>query len=304
MELRHLRYFVAVADELHFTRAALKLGIAQPALTQQIKALERELEVRLFARSGRGVILTSAGEAFRTEAKSILLQVGAATRTARAAAYGLQGRLSIGFTESASFHPMVTESFRAFRAAYPDVELDLQEGHSPALFEALGKQILDFAFARPPFPTDRAVQFDILAQEQMVAAVPSDHALAGKAQISLRDLAGERFVLYPRTVRPGLSDQVVEACQKAGFEPQIAQETPQLSSTINLVAAGMGVSVVPETMRQIRPREVAYLPIGDMPLKAYLGLAARKADASPIAVNYLAVLGRSEGFGGQGAQGL
>jgi DNA-binding transcriptional LysR family regulator len=293
MELRHLRYFVAVADELHVTRAASKLGIAQPALTQQIKALERELEVDLFARSGRGVVLSSAGQAFLPEAKAILAKVVGATRTARDAALGRHGRLSIGFTESASFHPLVTEAFRAFRTAYPQVELALQEGHSPALIDALGKGLLDFAFVRPPFPSDQDVRFDILAEEQMMAAVPMDHPLAARMRIALGDLARERFVLYPRTVRPGLSDSVLAACRQAGFEPLVVQETPQLSSTINLVAAGMGVSIVPETMRQVRHETVGYRAVEDLKLKAFLGLAARLENPSPIAANFRSVLERA-----------
>jgi len=291
MELRHLRYFVAVADELHVTRAASRLGIAQPALTQQIKSLERELQVNLFARSGRGVTLTSAGEAFLLEARAILAHVAAATVKARDAALGLRGRLSIGFTESASFHPLVTQSFQAFRLACPEVELHLQEGHSPGLIEALTRGTLDFAFVRPPFPLDPEVQFDILAEEQMMAAVPLDHRLAAKTQIVLADLSEERFVLYPRAVRPGLSDSVVAACQKSGFEPMVVQETPQLSSTINLIAAGMGISVVPETMRQVRHETVSYRPVADLELKAYLGLAGRRDNPSPIAANFRSVLG-------------
>jgi len=292
MELRHLRYFAAVAEELHFTRAAAKLGIAQPPLTQQIKALERELGVDLFVRAGRGVSLTSAGTAFLADAKIILAHVAAASLRARDASRGRVGRLGVGFTESASFHPLVTEAFRGFRAAYPDVQLDLSEGHSPTLIAALEDGSLDLAFVRPPFTPSRRIAYEVLAEEAMAAALPIDHRLAGRQSLRLQELAEERFVLYPRTVRPGLADEVVNACRRAGFEPAVGQETPQLSSTINLVAAGLGVSIVPEGMRQVRPQAVRYLPIEDLDLCAYLAVARRVADPSALSGNFVALLRR------------
>ena len=289
MELRHLRYFVAVADEMHFTRAAAKLGIAQPPLTQQIQALQHELGVKLFERSGRGVALTDAGRAFLGEARSILAQVAAAVGKAKDAARGLVGRLQVGFTESASFHPLVTETLRTFQTVYPEVELRLREEPSTSLVSALGAGDLDLAFVRPPYPTHPSVQFELLAEEEMVAAVPADHPLAKRERLRLEDLSTERFILYPRAVRPGLSDEILEACRRRGFEPHVAQEAPQLSSTINLVATGMGVSIVPEGMRQVRPQAVCYLPIADLPVKASLGLAGMLHSSSPMVANFYRV---------------
>jgi DNA-binding transcriptional LysR family regulator len=290
MELRHLRYFIAVAEERHVTRAAARLGIAQPPLTQQIKALERELGVPLFMRAGRGVALTAAGEAFLDDARAILAQAASAARKARDTAQGLRGRLKVGFTESASFHPLVAESFRAFRGVYPEVELMLREGPSTELISAIGAGALDVAFVRPPLPASDAVTFEILAEEAMIAALPTSHRLCGRDSLDLRDLADERFILYPRATRPGLTDAVVEACRQAGFDPNVVQEAPQLSSTINMVAAGMGLSIVPDCLKQVRPQDVRFLPIRDLALKARLGLALRASDPSPLAQNLRAAV--------------
>jgi DNA-binding transcriptional LysR family regulator len=290
MELRHLRYFVAVAEELHVTRAAARLGIAQPPLTQQIKALEQELGVLLFDRSGRGVTLTSAGLSFLDDARRILAQVAQAGVRARDAAVGRLGRLRVGFTESASFHPLVTRAFRAFQAAYPEVELSLIEQPSTELVAALAAEALDCAFVRPPFPSKRQVAFETVAEEAMVAALPVDHPLADRQALHLADLREEHFILYPRRVRPGLADAVIEACRRSGFEPNIGQEAPQLSSTINLVAAGMGVSIVPESMSQARAQAVRYLPVSDLDVKASLGLACRAMPEEAILLNFLALI--------------
>jgi DNA-binding transcriptional LysR family regulator len=290
MELRHLRYFVVVAEEMHITRAAARLGIAQPSLTQQMKALERELGARLFEKSGRGIALTNAGATFVEDARVLLAQAHGAVRRAKDASAGLLGRLNVGFTESASFHPLVTEAFQIFRAAYPAVALDLREGHSPNLIAALIDGSLDLAFIRPPFPSDAKLESQFLAEEEMLAVMPRDHPLASRERIRLLELANERFVLYPRVVRPGLADIVIEACRSAGFQPQIVQKTPQLSSTINLVAAGMGISVVPAGLREVRSSAVRYLPIEDLSIKAQLGLLGRKADPSPLVRNFRGTL--------------
>jgi len=290
VELRHLRYFAAVADELHLTRAAAKLGIAQPPLTQQIKSLERELGVALLRRSGRGIVLTNAGLVFLGEAKFILERVSTASRNAKDAGLGLVGRLSVGFTESASFHPLVTEALQNFQRAYPSVELSLREAPSTDLVSALATGDLDLAFVRPPNPTHPAVSTEHLADEAMVAALPAGHPLAGRKSLTLADLGNERFILYPRTIRPGLSDEIVEACRNCGFEPKVVQEAPQLSSTINLVATGMGISIVPEGMRHVRPRDVQYLHVKSLRVKARLALAARTQDPSPLTANFRKIL--------------
>jgi DNA-binding transcriptional LysR family regulator len=286
MELRHLRYFCAAAEEMHIRRAAQRLGIAQPPLTQQIKALEAELGVKLFARSGRGVVLTEAGRIFQTEAKSILDRVERATALARQVASGDVGRLRVGFTESASFSPWLTKIFATFRLRWPGVELLLEESHTETQLEALQQGRLDAAFIRPPIRASGLIAFEALASEAMMVAVPLGHPLARRKSVVLADLADEPFIAYPRRHGAGLSDGVIAECRRAGFAPHIVQHAPQLSSTINLVAASVGIAIVPECMRHVRAESVAFIKLAGCELRAHLGLAYHKGDR-PKAVGNL-----------------
>lgn len=280
MELRHLRYFCVAAEEMHIRRAAERLGIAQPPLTQQIKALEAELGVALFSRVGRGVVLTEAGRTFLAEAKSILAQVERAALLTRQVAGGHVGRLRIGFTESASFSPVLTRTFAAFRTQWPGVELVLEEAHTEIQVERLRRGELDAGFIRPPIPAGSPIEFEALASDPMMVAVPLGHALARKTSIALKTLAHESFIGYARRQGTGLSDAVIAACRRAGFEPKIAQQAPQLSSTINLVAASVGIAIVPARMRHVRPESVAFVKLSDVDLRAQLGIAYVRSDRS------------------------
>src|SRR5438270_10714814 len=222
MELRHLRYFVAVAEEGHVTRAAERLGIQQPPLSQQIRALETELEVQLFRRKPRGVELTQAGEALLAEARGILDRVEHATAATRRTARGEAGRIGLGFTSSASFHPLVPQVIREYRQAHPLVALSLEESGTGELVEALQAERLDAAFVRSPIGEAPGIAVHSLLEETMVAAVPAGHALAGrtaKSSLGLAALAGETFILYRRPLGPGLYDAIIAACQRAGFSP-------------------------------------------------------------------------------------
>lgn len=288
MELRHLRYFLAVAEELNFTRAARRLNIAQPPLTQQIKALEAEIGVLLFDRSTYRIELTDAGRAFMVDVARILGDVRAAVLVAKRAARGTAGQVRVGFTESATFNPLVTSAFRAFRTACPDVEVSLEEHHSVELVSALREGRIDAAFVRPPLRRDEGLVLHVLGEEDMVVAVPSAHRLAAAAAVALGELEQETFILYPRSVRPGLADAVVGACEAAGFSPRVAQYAPQLSSTINLVAASLGISIVPESMQGMQPHAVAYLRIEGRPLQASLSVAHRMAERSPAVLAFIA----------------
>ena len=286
MELRHLRYFVAVAEALHVTRAAERLGIAQPPLTQQIRALERELGAALLVRAGRGIALTEAGRLFLGEARAILAHADAAAALARRAARGEAGRLRLGFTESASFEPLVTGAIRAFRARYPEVDLALEEQPSAALAERLRDKAIDLAFLRPPLPGGGSLTFTPLVEAPMLAALPAGHPLAARACIGLAELAADRFILYPRTVRPGLSDLVVEACRAAGFAPILGQEAPQLSATVNFVAAGFGIAIVPAAMRCLRPEGISYVALAPPVPMAVLGMAVGSGSPEPAIENF------------------
>src|SRR5947209_7645511 len=201
MELRHLRYFLAVAEEGHITRAAARLGIQQPPLSQQIHALERELEVQLFRRKPRGVELTSAGRALLDDARAILAQVEHARAATRRTARGEQGRIVVGFTSSAPFVPFVPRVIRAFRELYPLVALVLEETGTGEMVDALRNELIDAAFIRSPAPDPAGIEVHPLLEEAMVVALPAGHALAAapvSVPLPLAAFAGDTFILYRR----------------------------------------------------------------------------------------------------------
>ncbi|MGH6610064.1 MAG: LysR family transcriptional regulator [Burkholderiaceae bacterium] len=283
MELRHLRYFIAVAEERHMTRAAERLGIQQPPLSLQIRALERELDVQLFRRKPRGVELTDAGAVFFERALAILDQVERASATTRRTARGEQGRVVVGFTSSAPFHPFVPRVFRAFREMSPLVSLVLEESGSSELVQGLHNEELDAAFIRSPVADVVGLVVRPLLEEKMLVALPVGHTLAANghrnAALPLSALANETFILYKRPGGPGLYDTIIAACRSAGFSPRVGQEAPRIISTLNLVAAGLGVSVVPESLRRLQMDGVMYRRLLDTPqLKAPLILACRRGE--------------------------
>jgi DNA-binding transcriptional LysR family regulator len=295
MELRHLRYFVAVAEEGHVTRAAERLGIQQPPLSQQIQALERELDAQLFRRKPRGVELTPAGRALFDEARAILARADEAVAATKRAARGEAGRVGIGFTSSASFHPFVPRAIRAFREAHPLVALALEESGTTELVEALRAQAIDAAFVRSPVGESDDLFVRPLFEEPMVAALPSGHSLSGADDnLPLAALAGETFILYRRPVGPGLHDAIIAACDRAGFSPKIGQEAPRMLSTLSLVAAGLGVTVVPASMSRLEAEGVVYRPIDPKAeLTAPLNLAYRRDEISAAVRRFVALVQRS-----------
>ena len=287
MELRHLRYFVAVAEAGHVTRAAAQLGIRQPPLSQQIKALERELDAQLFHRLPRGVRLTDAGRALLGDARAILAQVDHALAATRRTARGEQGRISVGFTSSAPFHVFVPQLIRAFREAHPLVSLSLEESGTGELVDGLLDQRIDAAFIRSPVAAAAGLAVHSLLEEELIAALPADHALAASdgdaAALPLERLAAETFILYRRPVGPGLYDRIIAACHGAGFSPQIGQEAPRILSTLSFVAAGLGVSIVPASLRRLHMDGVAYRRLaGSRHLRAPLNLACRRGENSTV----------------------
>jgi len=291
MELRHLRYFVATAEAQHFTRAAERLGMAQPPLSQQIRQLEQEVGTPLFDRTGRGVALNDAGRAFLACTQDILQRAEAAVLTAQRAARGEVGELTLGFTESASFSGVVTELIRQYRQQYPDVEMTLSQGDSETLVAQLRSGAIDAAFVRPPFALDGGLAFTQLAQEPLMVALPLGHALARRKRLAPADLARERFILYSRKSGYGLSADIMAACRQHGLNPLIGQRAPQLSSAVNLVAAGMGVAIVPASLRHLRPDGVVYRPFAlDWP-QAVLGLAVRREGMGGRVRNLVALAG-------------
>jgi len=296
MELRHLRYFVAVAEESSFTRAARRLGIAQPPLSQQIRSLEDELGVQLFRRVPHGVELSDAGTALLPEARATVAQAERSVRIAKAAGTGETGRLRVGFTGSAAFHRIVPASLRGFRRSYPGVELALEELATTQLLGRLTAEQLDAAFIRIGRRTPDDVDLHPLSDEPMCVALPTGHRLARAHAVRLAALADESFIQFPRSAGASLFDEITDACRRAGFVPHAtpspAPVAPQLTSIANFVAAELGISIVPRSIAQIRVPGVRYLPITpakDAPI-ARLALALRRGKRAPAAANFLALV--------------
>jgi DNA-binding transcriptional LysR family regulator len=296
MELRHLRYFVAVAEHGHITRAAESLGIQQPPLSQQIKALEEELGVQLLRRRPRGVELTDAGAAFLERAQVILGEVDRAFASTRRTARGEEGRVVVGFTSSAPFHPFVPRVIRMFREASPHVALVLEESGSSELVHGLHTEIIDAAFIRSPVADVVGLLVQPLLDEKMLVALPTGHALATELSepVALAELAKHTFILYKRPGAPGLYDSIITACRGAGFSPRVGQEAPRIVSTLNLVAAGLGVSIVPESLRRLQMDGVVYRELADdARLTAPLILACRRGENSAAVQRFIDVVQRS-----------
>lgn len=293
MELRHLRYFLAVAEEGNFTRAAARIGIAQPPLSQQIQALERELGTALFVRSHHGATLTEAGLALRADARRVLADVEAAAETVQRVARGERGRLRVGFTASAAFNPVVPTLIRNFRRAWPDVDLVLQETNTAGLLRQLAEDQVDAAFIRPGRSTPPELALVHFPDEPMLIALPSAHRLAGRARLSLKALADEPFILFPRNFGSSLHDEILEACRRAGFVLHVRQEAPQMASIVNLVAAELGVSVVPRALAQVQLPGVRYLDIQGPAPVARLALASRPDPHLPIVLHHRLELARA-----------
>ncbi|MGB3301237.1 LysR substrate-binding domain-containing protein [Gordonia sp. (in: high G+C Gram-positive bacteria)] len=280
MELRHLRYFVAVAEELHFGRAALRLHIAQPPLSQQIKQLEGELGVTLLNRSTRKVELTDAGQRYLERAREILSSVDAAADEAGRVATGEVGRVSIGFTGSATYH-LLPAIARHLRAELPDIVLDLHgEMLTPQQAAALHDGTIDLGFLRPPIH-DRLLRYELVSTEPMLAVLPKAHPLAQRQFIEVADLADEIFITYSAFGRSVVFEVVIDACQRAGFTPNIQHEVGETATLIAFVAAGMGVALVPQSVRHMQITGAQYVPLGGEVPTVELALARRAEPPSP-----------------------
>src|ERR1700761_1806772 len=294
IDLRHLRLFVAVAEEGHITRAAERLGMQQPPLSQQIQALERELGVILFRRKPRGVEPTEAGQALLTDARAILAHIDHAFATTQRTARGEQGRIAIGFTSSAPFHPFVPRVIRAFREAYPLIALSLDEGGTIELIDDIRHERMDAAFIRTPVVDPAGITVNPLLEETMLVALPSSHSLAAsEGGLPLSALAAETFIVYRRRSGPGLYDAIFAACHAAGFSPVVGQEAPRIVSTLNLGAAGLGIAVVPASLARMQMDGVTYRALRGTPQpRAPLLLATRRGDTGAVVRRFLEVVKR------------
>ena len=272
MELRHIRYFLAVAEDGGFTRAADRIGIGQPPLSRQIRDLEAEVGALLFHRLAHGVELTEAGRAFRDAVSDMPARTAEAVRLAQRAARGETGVLGLGSIGSAVINPIVSTAVRSFRRAYPDVELRFEEATSGVLAAGLREGRLGAAIMRPTRADARDLRFHVLAQDVLMAALPAGHRLAaGAGPLALSELADETLIITPREIGAGMYDAVVDACRDAGFEPRFGQPAPQIATLLSLVAAEFGVSVIPSALRQLGVSGVVYRPLKDRTMAPTIG---------------------------------
>jgi DNA-binding transcriptional LysR family regulator len=314
MELRHLRYFIAVGENLHFGRAAEQLHISQPPLSRQIQQLEEELGVALFARTNRRVELTSAGRQLLAEAKPLLAQFENLKVQVGETAAGRLGKLAIGFISVADYH-VLPSLLREFQSRYPNVILNLREATTDMQLNALRDGDIDIGIVLAPL-ADAALQFRPLFKEELVAVLPSsdedirDSSFA-KA-ISVRELVEQPFVMFPRHSAPGLFDAIVETCGQAGFVPRIAQEAIQMQTIISLVSVGMGVALVPASLTNLGRAGVIYRPLKEKSPLVTTGLAWKNSNSSPtlraflelaeqlkLPANWQALLRRKNRFSGK-----
>lgn len=259
IELRHLRYLCAVAEELHFGRAAARLGLSQPPLSLQIRQLEEAAGARLFDRHSRRVALTDAGRALHDAARRILREVDAALVSARQAGAGEVGELRVAFAPTLMLSPLA-HVIRRYRARYPGVRVELRELPSAEQTAALLRGDLDVAFVRDA-ETDERLHVEPIAREALLIALSPDHPLAARSRVPLAALAGEPWVMFPRAIAPRLHEHVMQMCREAGFTPRVVQESRETYTTIGLVGAGVGVTVVPAAVERMGWEGVVYKPI-------------------------------------------
>ncbi|MFC7398216.1 LysR family transcriptional regulator [Chelatococcus sp. GCM10030263] len=279
MEYRHLKYFIAVAEELSFTRASARLRVAQPHLSREIRRLEEELEVPLFARDRRRVMLTAGGSAFLQSAYRILEETAEAVHTAKRAHRGQTGRVRIGFSTSAGLG-VLPHAVRRFRQEWPEIELALTEYNSDEQPDLIRGGALDAGLLYPPLRAEEGLSTETLVADPLLAALPQDHPLGNRQKIALEALADEPWIFFPRAVASRLHDEIIHACREAGFTPRVVQEALKLSTIASLVASGLGTCLVPITLARLRLPGTIYRPLVS-PLQVPLTLMHRRNDPNP-----------------------
>jgi DNA-binding transcriptional LysR family regulator len=289
LELRLVRSFVAVAEEEHFVRAARRLNITQPALSRQIQHLEREVGTALFTRVGRAARLTVAGQVFLEHARRLLATAEAAALAARRAGEGIVGQLVVGFVSPATY-TVLPAAFRAFRERAPEVALELRQLSSGAQAEALRKREIDVGLLHPPVEGAPLLGLRVVVDQPFVAALPARHPLAGERSIWPGALAGEPFVIFPRRTGPGLYDGILALCQGAGFSPRVVQEAEQMQTIVSLVAAEVGVALVPASIARSWRDGVAYLELEGTDVRATLAACWRLDTENPAVGTFLDLL--------------
>lgn len=273
MDIRRLQYFVAVAEEMNFSRAADRLFITQPGLSQQVRRLERELGATLFDRTTRNVALTDAGHVLLADARSVLNGIAAAKANVQRTVAGETGSLRVGFVSSSAL-TVVPLFVQRLKAQWPNVHIVLTEMTTERQLEALRSGELDIGLVREMEPTDELTSA-ALSTERLHIAIPSGHPIAAKESVLLEDLADQEFVVFPRDAAPKLFDHIDLLCTQAGFKLQIAQEALQFSTILGLVASGAGIGIVPESLLSLRLAGLTYLPIEDEGARSVLSITCR-----------------------------
>jgi len=297
MEIRHLRYFLAVAETGHITRAARQLGLQQPPLSQQIQALEVELGLSLFIRHAKGVTLTEAGLELQLAARALVGGMDQLVRRMAQFAAGRQGRLAVGFTSSAAAHRFTPHVLRACRSEYPDIELQITESNAAELIEALSEHRMHFAFLRVPVARPEGLAFETLLVEPSVLALPLDHPIARRYKplqvVPLQALRDEGLILVRRPGAPGLYANLLSCLLEANVPVRVVAEVERMMSNINLVASGTGISIVPASMKGAHAGSVVYRALPALPaLQAPITLAYRRESSGPVADRFLALVRR------------
>jgi DNA-binding transcriptional LysR family regulator len=293
MELRHLRYFVAVGEEEHYARASRRLGVAQPAISRQIQDLEDEVGFRLFDRLPRGVKLSAAGKVFLEDATRILQAVNEATARAARVARGQSGTLRVGFAENASWHGVVPDAFRHFREAHPNAELHLQPAASLEQLDAIRSGRLDAGFVNFMPKADRELdQFPVAIQHVELAA-PKRHPLTKLKKVRLRDLTDVPFIWFPRRANPAFHDRLMRECYRGGLKsPRIVQEGLNEATILSLVSTGLGTGWILGSARWRCPQTVSILSVVDLNVSVTLTLVWRKDNTSPLLARFIAEVER------------
>jgi DNA-binding transcriptional LysR family regulator len=292
-DFRQLRYFVAVAEELSFTRAAIRLHLSQPPLSQQIQSLEQDLGVRLLERNKRNVALTEPGKIFLEQARQILTKADEARSHVVAAAAGYSGTLRLAYTVSVSFHPALPQTLLRYRQIAPNVRLQLVEMYTEPQFTALLAGQIDVGFVRgePLHVQDaRGLRLRVIDREPLLLALPSGHPLAGRNSLRIIDVAGDAFISQPRDLAATLYDSLVKLATKAGFEPKIFQHAQHINGLLALVAAGLGLALVPASMRAVRLVGVSYVSLEDSDAYLLLAVACRADDDAPALRQFMSTV--------------
>jgi DNA-binding transcriptional LysR family regulator len=289
-DLRQLRYFVAVAEALSFTEAARRLHLSQPPLSQQIRALEQDLGVQLLERTKRRVALTEPGRQFLEEARKVLQQVETARSRAVGAAAGYSGRLRLAYPASVAFHPALPATVLRFSEAAPAVRLELTEMYTGAQYRALAAGEIDAGLvrSRPDGEPEQAeIDLLVLDREPLLLALPVRHPLARRRRIHIADVAGDNFVAQPRVLSTTLHDILFRLAARSGFHPVIRQEAQQVTGLLALVAAGIGLALVPASLRAVQLQDVRLVPVADEGASQLLAVASRRGDTSPVLARFL-----------------